>query len=772
MPHSLRRIFHVMGLNIMSFKIRRAAQYGVLATSTLLVSLLAGAALAQDTTPSADNTDVSDAHIKDVIVKAERSKAAATAPTKASVDATQPQSIISRPYIDLVVPETGDFTSVAQIAPSVSGTQGNGAGYGDAKLVLRGFQDGEYNITYDGVAYGDTNDPSHHSNTFFPASTIGAMVIDRGPGMAGDLGQANFGGAIHMFSNKVTDDAGFTQKLSYGSFNSYQAVSILQTGELPDTGGLKALVNLQARHTDGALSYFSLKSDNWEVKAEKPLGDRWKLTFLATHNQNFSYQPDNDGATLAQVAAYGKDFYMSNDPTSPTYYKYNRILKNTAFAYARLNGDLGAGWSLEDTVYTYYYSNKTISALDVTGATANGPSSAGGVIKVSGAAAGDVPGYDKFNYYDVNGDILRINKQFSFGTLKLGGLAETSDTFRHRYDLDLDYQGVYGNYVRDPREKACTGLGTATAVACSPDDKSVQYDERSWWTQYQLFADFVWTPTDSLTVTPGIKSIQFTRSLAGKIKSKPLAYVTPSESETFRKTLPFLTMNYKLQKNWSVYAQYAQGFLVPPLKDLYVDVTNVNNTVAPEQTTNYQFGSVYNGSHISVDADIYQINFKNKFACTNTYCYNQGGVTYKGVEGQAAYAFDFGLTLFANASMNSAKNNDTHLTIAQAPKSTLGFGGVYHSGPVKAGLTFKQVGEQWANEGEPANFRIKAYDSADLALSYDFGKVTAKLQIDNLLDKRAITKISPVNGDNTVSAYDQYYFQAPRNAMLTLVAKF
>jgi iron complex outermembrane receptor protein len=763
-----------------------AAQRRGLLASTMLLTLAAGAltsaAFAQDT--QTDQPDVSDNAIKTVIVKAERSKAAATAPTKASVDATQPQSIISRPYIDLVVPETGDFTNVAQIAPSVSGTQGNGAGYGDAKLVLRGFQDGEYNITYDGIAYGDTNDPSHHSNTFFPQSTIGALVVDRGPGMAGDLGQANFGGAIHMFSNKVTDDASFTQKLSYGSFNSYQAVSIIQTGVIPDTGGMKALVNLQTRKTDGALSYFGLKSDNWEVKAEKPFGDHWKLTFLATHNQNFSYQPDNDGATLAQVAQYGKDFYMTDDPSSPTYYKYNRILKNTAFAYAKLEGDLGGGWTLDDTLYTYYYSNKTLSALDVTGATTTGPSSykslnasgvlTAGVIKVAGAGNGDIPGYDKFNYYDVNGDILRVNKAFSFGTLKLGGLAETSDTFRHRYDLDMDYQGVYGAYVRDPREKACTGIpGDPNAVACSPDDKSVQYDERSWWTQYQLFADFIWTPTDALTVTPGVKSIQFTRDVAGKIKSKPLANVTPYEQETFRKTLPFLTVNYKLRKNWSLYGQYAQGFLVPPLKDLYVNPSDPNNNPVPEQTTNYQFGTVYNGGHVSLDADVYQIDFKNKFACTNTYCYNQGGVTYKGVEGQAAYAFDFGLTLFANASMNSAKSNDTHLTIAQAPKSTLGFGGIFRSGPVKAALTFKQVGEQWANDGEPANFRIKAYDNVNLALSYDFTeRYTVKLQVDNLLDSRNITKISPVNSDNTTDPSDQYYYQAPSNAMLTVSAKF
>ncbi|MGN6424619.1 MAG: TonB-dependent receptor [Asticcacaulis sp.] len=760
---------------------RAARRHGLLASTmllTLAASALTTAAFAQDT--QTDQPDVSDSAIKTVIVKAERSKAAATAPTKASVDATQPQSIISRPYIDLVVPETGDFTSVAQIAPSVSGTQGNGAGYGDAKLVLRGFQDGEYNVTYDGVAYGDTNDPSHHSNTFFPASTIGALVVDRGPGMAGDLGQANFGGAIHMYSNKVTDDASFTQKLSYGSFNSYQAVSIIQTGVIPDTGGMKALVNLQTRKTDGALSYFGLKSDNWEVKAEKPFGDHWKLTFLATHNQNFSYSPDNDGATLAQVAMYGKNFDMTNDPSSPTYYKYNRILKNTAFAYARLEGDLGGGWTLDDTVYTYYYSNKTLSALDTTGYTAPGvyryPTGVDPYTTTTNPVNDKttLSGYDKFNYYDVNGDILRINKQFSFGTLKMGGLAETSDTLRHRYDYAINQNDPYDTSTPDYREKNCVTEETvalAKPTRCAVNDRSVQYQERSWWTQYQLFADFIWTPTDNLTVTPGVKSLQFTRNLAGKIKAKPnLALITTPESETFRKTLPFLTVNYKLRKNWSLYGQYAQGFLVPPLKDLYVnDLSSASNVVAPEQTTNYQFGSVYNGGHVSLDGDVYQIDFKNKFSCNNNYCYNQGGVTYKGIEGQAAYAFDFGLTVFANASMNSAKSNTTHLTIKEAPKSTLGFGGIFRSGPVKAALTFKQVGEQWAADGEPADYKIKAYNNVNLAVSYDFAeRYTVKLQVDNLIDSRNVTKISVNDGPID----DQYYFQAPTNAMLTLSAKF
>ena len=77
----------------------------------------------------------------------------------------------------------------------MSNTGGNnGIGLSESKAQIRGFQDGEYNVTYDGVPFGDTNDPTHHSTTFFPSNTIETLIVDRGPGNASQLGQATFGG--------------------------------------------------------------------------------------------------------------------------------------------------------------------------------------------------------------------------------------------------------------------------------------------------------------------------------------------------------------------------------------------------------------------------------------------------------------------------------------------------------------------------------------------------------------------------------------------------
>ncbi|MFM9709715.1 hypothetical protein, partial [Streptomyces galilaeus] len=49
--------------------------------------------------------------------------------------------------------------------------------------------------------------------------------------------------------------------------------------------------------------------------------------------------------------------------------------------------------------------------------------------------------------------------------------------------------------------------------------------------------------------------------------------------DTFTKTLPFLTVNYRVMPNLAVYGQYAQGFLVPAINVFYVNNPSQNKVV-------------------------------------------------------------------------------------------------------------------------------------------------------------------------------------------------
>ena len=128
------------------------------------------------------------------------------------------------------------------------------------------------------------------------------------------------------------------------------------------------------------------------------------------------------GATPAQINAYGKSFALQNtNPQAGTYQAYNHDHKKTDMDYVRLQGDIGDSLKLDNTVYTYAYVNKTISATNVDADRGrhhrrrhrrqSAPSS------MASRFANDVPGYTKQNAYRVWGDILRLSQDFDFGWL-------------------------------------------------------------------------------------------------------------------------------------------------------------------------------------------------------------------------------------------------------------------------------------------------------------------------------------------------------------------
>lgn len=712
----------------------------------------------------------------DELVVTGASAAVNTAPTKASLQTTQPQSIIDRRAIDQFVPVTADYTQVVNLSPSMSGTSFNGPGLGEAKSTLRGFKDGEYNITYDGIPWGDANGPTHHSTSFFPSSTVGAIVVDRGPGQAGQLGVASFGGSVNMFSPEVSMDRGGSQSLTYGSWNTLMSVTKLNTGALDELNGARILVNLQELKTDGYLSYNRAKAYNQLIRGVFPINDNWQLTVLATWNYTKINTNDSAGATLTQVGLYGKNYALNNDRATPNYYGYNLVTKHTYFNYAKLNGDITDSLKLENTLYSYYYKNDTESALDVTLSPADIAAKKGlQITQVPGGKPvvnGHVPGYTKLNVYKIYGNILRLEQDLPFGAIKGGLWLEHADTGpRARYDYDATLGRTIAGWTVDYRQKI---VGTVP--------QWVEYEQYSGWDQYEPFVDFEWRPTERLTITPGVKYVHEKISVDADVNQKSREPFHGSKA--FSKTLYFLTANYKLRDNLAVYGQYATGFLLPDISITQVTKPNLND-VEPQESTNYQAGLVYHGKRLTLDADAYYIDFTNKLQTTTigteTVSFNLGGARYKGVEGSITYqAFD-NLFLFANGSLNDAKALGARTTvagtpitvvggkqIAGAPRSTAALGVLWQTDTLSVSLSDKYTGEAWAAEGEPAAYHIDGYHSADLSVVYTVGRYRLQASAYNLFDSQQATSIKP----GKTTPYDQYYFQPERNFQLSAKVNF
>jgi iron complex outermembrane receptor protein len=154
-----------------------------------------------------------------VTVEAVASIAETMAPMQASLDTHTVKSEISQQFVENFTAPTADFTDVVLMAPGTFSVNPNGVGLGDAKVYFRGFSDGLFTMTYDGIPFEDTNSPTHHSWAFFPGPWIGATNFDRSPGTASTIGPTNFGGSIGLLSRDVPSGMDFRGTVSYGSFN-------------------------------------------------------------------------------------------------------------------------------------------------------------------------------------------------------------------------------------------------------------------------------------------------------------------------------------------------------------------------------------------------------------------------------------------------------------------------------------------------------------------------------------------------------------------------
>ena len=796
---------------------------GLNACSTAVLIIGAGLALAHPAQAATVNLVASAqdvAEVDQIVVRTTASQVAAVAPVRSSLTAVEPQAIITRKFMEESAPRVGDFSTIAIFAPSmVSSGNANGPGLTDGgKISLRGFADGAFNVTYDGIAWGDTNGPSHHGTAFFPNSTIGGIVIERGPGSAGDFGQANFGGSVNLISLPLETERSLAVVGTLGSFHTKQGVLTAQSGEISQLNGANFLINIQHLQSDGYLSNNGTHNGTQLVKGRIPLGHDFLLTGLFTRTVGAYNKSDIGDASVAQLEQFGRNFSLGSDPNQQNYYKYNFAHKNSDFEYLRLAGTVSGGLKLDNVIYSYAYNNKTESgANNLATASANKVTPAPGPVYPAAGAGypaslqtAGVPAYLKKNQYRVTGDILKFSNEFSFGTLTVGGMYEHATTTRYIYDIDA----LTG--LADFREKAATKAGPTTPYTQLP--LNIQYNEFSGWKQYQIFAQFEWRPTQALRITPGVKYVHFDLHVNAPVEklstgSQPVL----GADQLYTRTLPFLTANYRVQPNLAVYAQYAQGFLVPKIGNFYVNDL-ASTRIVPQLSTNYQLGTVYTADKLTLDGDVYYIVFDHKIqsftdAVTGqSYSTNSGGAVYKGIELQGAYVLPYGFSVFANWSRNSSvgKNDRSNPLynghqLTSVPKWVAAAGlrfqrnGLVHSyDSFIATLNAKFIGSQWLTAAKcssapngvcaanavltPVTGLLPSFDQEDLSMTYRIGRYSIEAQILNLFDNHHVTSIK---GTALISGTDNFaltsaqggaanapLYQTPRNYQITLKAKF
>ena len=736
-------------------------------------ALMGGSLVASTCLANADSSeDTSAGRMLDpVLVTAQLLTGPQDLPSQGSLVATQPQSIVNKVYIQLNDSPASNYTDIIKFTPSVSTVDPNGPGLAEnLGTSIRGFQDGQFNVTFDGIPWGDSNDFTHHSTSYFMPQDIGNVIVDRGPGNAATLGDATFGGTVYVESDNPHKDQGATAWASYGSFKTKVIGFRYDTGTIDRWNGASAFFSAKTLSSNGYIQNAKIDRNDVFLKFLQPINDFTTLSFVS--NLNKVHQNPPFGATLAQIQADGPNAGYNTNPNSQSYYQYNLDKITTDYEYLGVNSHY-AGWTLDNKAYTYGYFHDGWNGEDPMGQAPDGSILPGGIPNGTIYGPNNVPAQQMHMYYRSVGDFFRLAKEIGPGEVQAGVWFDHQTNSRAQFEIDATNNNAF-----DPLYGAC-GCWTPGQLPTLSNSADRLMNDYLFTREY--YGQYVWHAIEGLDLTGGVKHVSFERVLHAGYNQGPVGGPLNTDT-TYTRNLASFDAHYKILSNWSVYAQWAQGFLAPNLNVFYV-ADPTKNQVSPQSTTNVQAGTTWVGDLVTVSADVYKIDFTNEIFGTGKgaakFFENLGGVNYRGAELEGTVKVGLGFSVYANASVNSAKlvrqatASLENTWVPNTPDKTAALGVIYHQAALQGSLMAKYIGPRYGDTGNTVPFA--SYVTVDGALNYDFGNVVsglADLQVgvtaQNLADRHTIY------ADNGTNANGDYLFFAlpGRSYQVNLTAKF
>jgi iron complex outermembrane receptor protein len=627
-----------------------------------------------------------------VTVQGDRDKV----PSEALLGRGSPQSIVDEQAIREIASPVGDWGTVANFTPSFVSSAPNGPGFDAAKgQSLRGFVDGQFNVTMDGIPFADPDNFGHHSTSYFPVAMLDHVIIDRSPGAAPDLGYASFGGSVNLFSESIPEEARARAYASYGSFNTSLVGATVNTPTPPGSGHTGVLATIEYSHSDGAMSFSPGNKKDILLKSVSLVGSV-RVTALYTYDRYTFYNPGS--ITTADLAIYGSSYGFNNDPGTANYYGYSATQRSSDFGYVKVESIFADTWGIEDRAYTYSYDN---TGLSLSGDQSASPIGSG----FPGLSPTDIAGRTTDEDYRTVGNDLRINHRDPYGLLLLGLWAEHSWQNESRLGLDLTTGMPYD--VNKQNRSA------------------VYFDFGAHMNTLQPYAEYAWQSAQDLSVRFGLRYREVTRDFDASVIQNFLPGTPGQVSRTVRSTLPSIDATYRLAEDTIVYAQLSKGSLVPSQSFFYTSNPALGNQADPETSVAVQLGVARQTESYGIGADIYNISFDNYVSTVvqngDELYVNSGGVRYRGVETEGHVKLGMGVTAVANASLLYATFQQSHMTssiemagdtIPYAPSYTGVLGLVYDQGPWGASLLTKFIGTEYQGKNGSADggiYRTNAY---------------------------------------------------------------
>lgn len=658
-------------------------------------------------------------------------------------DQLEPETRFGTSFLREIQTPLASYDEIARLAPSVLSVSPNGPGLGEAAaLTIRGFSDGQYNVTFDGIPFADTDDFTHHTNSYFAQQALGSVSVDRGPGTGATIGNATFGGTVALQSVRPSDKAGLAVSGSVGSFDTERAGLKLDTGDLGEGGRL--VVDAEQSDSDGALDNAGVERRALFAPFDQPLAH--DLTLSVVGNGTWLRQTILPGATRAQIAASGPDVSLGTDPSEQTFVGFNGNSVRTDFGYARLRWEPSNAVSVEETAYTYGLNRHFSNGADPNGETPNG----------TPFGADDVPGQVARNGLRAFGDVLRAERSWNAVSLRFGVWGEHQANSRGKQEADFT-DGGRPNPILDP-------------VPGIPDSDTLDRLQKDSLDTVQPYLEAEWRPWSGFSIVPGLRWTYARRDVAAPVMEG--TRLPTYETASYDTLLPSIALRQRLPEGWAIYAQLAEGALAPQLQLL--DTTAPASSVSPERTVNIQAGGSLTRLFLAFDG--YVIQFDNlagtRTIGNDTVAFNEGGATYLGLEAEATIALGHGVSLYANGSLNRARDHESGAPVPNAPDATLAGGLLYQHGAWFGSVLDKWVGARFGDTNRQAG--LDPFNQLDATLGRTVALGTRahlrlQLQALNLADSR---KIDALAGYTAAAGTPLWYTQPGRSLWFTGTVSF
>jgi iron complex outermembrane recepter protein len=705
-----------------------------------------------------------------------------------TLDTETPRSEIGSEFIREFTPPDADYTELIQIAPGTVSYNSNGVGLGQGTVYFRGFPDGNFDYTWDGIPFNDTNNPTHHSWVFFPGVWIGGIDFDRSPGTASTIGPATYGGSINLLSPEVPTEQSIQPEVTYGSFNTLLLDGQYNSGMLGPKKNVGFGLDVHRLSSDGFETGNDIYQNAGDIKVLWRPSDSTTVTGYSGVIHLFSNAPNN-APYRAQVDTYGWNYMLeTNDPTSAFYKAYNTNTIPTDFEYIGVRSSLGHNWYLDVKPYTYSYYNHQYYANDTgndTTGLATGPNGSSGYITPANcstvADGGTItppttPGaptapysnlpcaIDKLNSYRKYGETSTISQTSRFGVFRTGVWYEWSST--NRYQIPSDPLTHY-------------------------DQPIPNFHENYWINSLNPFVEFEWHATQKLSVTAGYKYAYYNFSLKQFADDGHIVGALPNNApyvttdRGFGASLPSVSANYRLRTNWSVYGDFGKGDEIPPssLFDVAGGGPEVGAVGSPMMTSAYEAGTVVKLSRVTMDADYYAVKFQNNYVAyttanptnptynLNEYYLGPDSIT-QGFEAEANTSLTHGVNLYANGTVGKATYTGdgvpSGLNVSDTPAYTQGLALTYQNRGYDLGIIEKRIGAYYDGNGSYFNqVYIAPYNNVNLFLNYTirrnsfFDQSKIGFGIDNLFNTESITDVAPFNSPTPINGSSYFATTAP-----------